>query len=113
PEAAEVAGRYFQSVRSLGAIGTVHIAHVTKALEGSDLKPFGSAFWHNGARSTWNVKRADAPPGDDVVSIALHHRKANLGRRMPSIGFEFFFASERTTVRRIDPAGVPDLAASL
>jgi hypothetical protein len=113
PEAAEVAGRYFQALRQLGAIGSCHVAHVTKALEGGDLKPFGSAFWSNGARSTWNVKPAETAPDDDVLTIALHNRKANLGARRASVGFEFRFLGERTEVRRVDPASVPSLAVGL
>src|SRR5688572_10760053 len=48
PEAAEVAGRYFRAVREIGC-GSLHIAHVNRSEE-NDKKPFGSAFWHNGAR---------------------------------------------------------------
>ncbi|MGE0706166.1 MAG: hypothetical protein AB7P22_19775, partial [Vicinamibacterales bacterium] len=47
PEAAEVAADYFRAVRSIG-IGSLHVAHVSKA-ENADQRPFGSAFWHNGA----------------------------------------------------------------
>jgi hypothetical protein len=113
PEAAEVAGRYLQAVRQLGPIGTAHAAHVSKSAEGADLKPFGSAFWHNGPRSTWNVKRAESAPGDATVSIALHHRKSNTARRSPSVGFELLFEEDRTVIRRVDPAGVPELAGGV
>ena len=61
PEAAEVAGRYFQALRKLGPIGSLHIAHVSKA-EGADRNPFGSTFWSNGARSTWFAKLAESGP---------------------------------------------------
>ena len=50
PEAAEVAGRYFRGLREIG-VGSLHVAHITKG-ENADKKPFGSTFWHNGARST-------------------------------------------------------------
>ncbi len=113
PEAAEVASRYFQAVRRLGPIGSLHIAHVTKTGDHADQRPFGSAFWANLARATWNAKLADTLPGEDRVSVALHNRKANLGARRPSVGFELRFAPDRTQVRRIDLARVPDLAADL
>lgn len=113
PEAAEVAGRYFQAQRRLGTIGSLHIAHITKAFETADQKPFGSAFWHNGARTTWNIKRADPVPGDNAVNVALHNRKANLGPLQPSVGFEFRFDEDQTDVRRVNVADVPDLAAGL
>lgn len=112
PEAAEVASRYFQAVRHVGAVGSLHVAHVTKALEGGDLKPFGSVFWHNGFRSTWNVKRSDTAPGEPVT-VALHNRKENLGPQRTSLGFELTFTADRTLVRQVNPADVPDLAAGL
>lgn len=111
PEAAEVAGRYFQALRQLGPIGSAHVAHVTKAFEGADQKPFGSVFWHNGARSAWNVKLAQDSPG--AISIALHHRKANLGPIRPSVGFELRFEPDRTLVKSVNVGDVPDLAAGL
>lgn len=111
PEAAEVAGRYFQSLRQLGPLGSLHVAHVSKA-EGANKKPFGSAFWHNGARSTWNVKISDNRSGGSL-SIALHHRKANLGPRCPSLGFRIDFDKDRTTIRSQNLAEVPDLAVEL
>jgi hypothetical protein len=112
PEAAEVAGRYFQSVRQFGTIGTLHVAHVSKA-DGADQKPFGSAFWHNGARATWFVKLAEATPGGETISIGLYNRKANLGPVRPAAGFEITFAEARTTFRRINVADTPDLAGGL
>ena len=113
PEAAEVAARYFQALRQLGAVGSLHVAHVTKAFDGADQKPFGSVFWHNGARSAWNVKLAESAPGDGAINIALHNRKANLGPLRQSVGFELRFAGDRTHVRRVDLGDVPDLAAGL
>lgn len=113
PEAAEAAGRYFRALRQLGSVGSLHIAHVSKSLEGADRKPFGSVFWHNGARATWNVKRTDTIPDETSVTIALHNRKANLGARGSSVGFEFTFTPDRTHVRRVDLADIPDLAVGL
>lgn len=112
PENAEVASRYFQALRQLGSLGSMHIAHVTKA-EGADKKPFGSTFWHNAARSTWNVKLAGSMPGDKTISIGLYHRKANLGALQPAVGFDIRFADDTTTFKRVDLADVPELAANL
>src|SRR4030095_3093537 len=77
PEAAEIAGRYFRAVREINC-GSLHIAHVTKA-ENADQRPFGSAFWHNGARCTWNVQTAE-PDSNGSLRLALFNRKSNLGR---------------------------------
>lgn len=111
PEAAEVAGRYFQAVRQIGG-GSLHVAHVSKS-EGADQKPFGSTFWHNGARSTWNVKLAETQPGTNTITIGCYHRKSNLGAVQPPAGFQFTFEADRTHVQRVDVADVSDLAGHL
>jgi hypothetical protein len=113
PESAEIAGQYFRAVRQLGPIGSMHLAHIPKA-EGGDQKPFGSAFWHNGARATFFAKRAeDLTPDAVVVSVAIHPRKANLGPLRRSVGVEFTFGEHDTKFSTFDLASVPDLARGL
>ena len=111
PEAAEVAGRYFRAVRQIGG-GSLHVAHVSKG-ENADKKPFGSTFWHNGARSTWYVHLAEGSSDGDVLQIGLFNRKANLGRLRPAVGFSIEFTDERTRFRRTEVADSPDLAVHL
>ena len=77
PETSEVAAEYFRAVRRLN-IGSLHVAHVNKS-ETGDMKPFGSIFWHNGARATWNVKRDDGLAQGDCLPLTLYTRKANTG----------------------------------
>ena len=110
PEDADVATRYFQCLRQIGT-GSINIAHTNKS-EDSDKKPFGSSFWHNGARATWNVKLADGShPGE--ITVACFNRKANLGPKLPAAGFRIVFGSERTSITRADLAHVEELAAEL
>jgi hypothetical protein len=111
PEAAETAGRYFRAVRQIGG-GSLHIAHVSKG-ENADQKPFGSAFWHNGARSTWYAQLADGSTDSDILHLGLFNRKANLGRLRAPVGFTVTFTEDRTTFRRADVADTPDLALKL
>jgi len=111
PESAEVAGRYFRAVRQIG-VGSLHVAHVSKA-EGADKKPFGSAFWHNGARSTWYAQLADGLADSDVLNVGLFHRKANLSRLRSAVGFTITFTEDGTTFRRTEVADSPDLAGQL
>ncbi|MGE0450213.1 MAG: hypothetical protein AB7Q29_11595 [Vicinamibacterales bacterium] len=111
PEAAEVAGRYFQAVRQIGP-GSLHVAHVSRA-EGADQKPFGSTFWHNGARSSWNIKLSESHPGSNQITVGLYHRKCNLGGIRPPVGFQFTFEAERTIISRVNVADVSDLAGHL
>jgi len=113
PETAEVAMQYFQAVRQLGAIGSLHIAHITKAQEGADRRPFGSAFWHNSPRATWYAKLAERDPGGTVSRIGLYPRKWNLGPLPAAVGLELVFLAERTLVRRAELTETPDLAAGL
>lgn len=111
PEAAEVAGRYFRAVRQIGT-GSLHIAHVTKQ-DGADKKPFGSTFWHNGARSTWFAKLAEPSADSDIVTLGLFNKKANLGRLQPAAGYRIEFTEHRTAFRETDVAEAPDLAVNL
>jgi len=111
PEAAEVAARYFQAVRQIG-VGSCHVAHVTKAQDG-DQRPFGSAFWHNGARATWNVKLGDTLPGSNQITIGLYNRKSNLSGLRPAVAFEIAFDAERTSFRPVQVADVAELASVL
>lgn len=113
PESAEVAMAYFQVVRQLGPIGSLHIAHITKAQEGADRRPFGSAFWHNSPRATWYAKLADRDPGGTVSRLGLYPRKWNIGALPAPVGLELVFLGERTIVRRADLAATPDLADKL
>jgi hypothetical protein len=109
PEAAEVAAGYFRALRSLGP-GSLSIAHTTKAADG-DAKPFGSTFWHNGARSTWYVRRS-AETAENQIAIGLFNRKANTGPLSRPIGYSITFG-ERTEFERVDLADVADLAARM
>ena len=111
PEAAECAGEYFRAVRQIG-VGSLHIAHISKA-EGGDQKPFGSAFWHNGFRATWFVKRAATSSDGRVITVGLFPRKANLGPLGAASGLEIAFSDEQTTFKHVNLATVEDLADRL
>lgn len=112
PEAAEVASRYFGALRQLGPIGSLHIAHISKS-EGADRKPFGSTFWANGARATWFMKKADAEPGGNQLTIGLYNRKSNLSGLSSPGGFGITFSSQRTSLKPVAIENHPDLAAQL
>ena len=111
PESAEIAARYFRAVRQIGG-GSLHIAHITKG-EGGDQKPFGSAFWHNGARSTWYVEKAESTPDGNSLDVAFYNRKSNLSRLRPPLGFQITFEQQRTALKLKDVASNPDLAVKL
>ncbi|MEJ1731141.1 hypothetical protein SMA90_32955, partial [Escherichia coli] len=62
-----------QYATALAYIGrpVLSLAHVTK--DGDGRYPFGSAFWHHLARTTWSVERV----GGDGHKVLLRHRKHN------------------------------------
>jgi len=110
PESAEVAARYFRAVRQIGC-GSLHVAHITKG-DGAEEKPFGSVFWHNGARATYFARIAEAAT-ERILDVALYPKKANLGRPGAPTGFEILFTDTRTIFKRTNPADNAELASGL
>jgi hypothetical protein len=111
PESAEAAMDYCRAVRQLG-IGTLWLAHITKGEQG-DQRPFGSAFWHNSARATWNLKLASTSADGSTHQIAAFNRKANLGRLRSPVGLEASFASDSVTFRNVDITSIDEVTSSL
>jgi hypothetical protein len=93
PESAEAAMDFCRAVRQLG-IGTLWLAHITKGEQG-DQRPFGSAFWHNSARGTWNSKLASTSADGSTHQLAAFHRKSNLGRLRNPVGLEVTYQGEQ------------------
>lgn len=87
PEEADTTNRYFLAMRSMEVTHAI-IAHITKT-SGKD-HPFGSIFWHNGARATFYVHSKDANPGLPV-ELGLVQKKNNRGRKAPPMGFDVAF----------------------
>ena len=97
PESAEAATNYYRALRELGEIGSLHLAHISKAEQG-DQKPFGSVFWSNGARNIWFLKRTDAEPHSDEMTVGFYHRKSNMGRLQTDFGMRLQFIGTETLV---------------
>jgi hypothetical protein len=112
PEEAEHAGAYYRALRGLG-IGSLHLAHISKSQEHGEDKPFGSAFWANGARSLWFLKRSSDTEGQDVVNVACYHKKSNTSRRLPALGLRLTYSREAIEVSRFNVADDDELATSL
>ena len=111
PEAAESASAYFRALRRL-RVGALLVAHVTKA-ETGDQRPFGSAFWHNGARSTWFARRSEADGDSGEMTLGLFHRKCNAGPLLPARGLRFTFTEGRIDIHQTDLAAAEDFAAQI
>jgi hypothetical protein len=96
PEESETARRFMSAVRRLG-VPALAIAHVTKG--GDHDRPFGSAFWHNGARLTWFLEKQQEV-GDNELVVGLFNKKANTARLHPPLAFKVTFGGTRTLIER-------------
>jgi hypothetical protein len=113
-ESAEAAATYFQALRQIG-VGSLNLAHTTKQNgEKEDTrqqkKPFGSGFWHNGARATWFLKGVQE---QSRLSVAVYPRKVNIGPLGPTIGWAIDFVGDRIYFRPADVADHEELGAGL
>jgi len=108
PSSADAATAFFRAVRQLG-IGTLLVAHVPKSqVEQGYERPFGSQFWWALVRSAWFLV---AQQGDGSRLITgFYHRKSNLSRLMPAIGFSITFGADRTVIGRCNLEEAPELA---
>lgn len=77
----------FTALKRIG-LPVIIIAHINKG--GDTQKPFGSVFWHNEARRTWYVDRAQEEDSDEL-DVALFCRKVNDGPRPSPLGFHVKF----------------------
>lgn len=109
PEAAEVAARYFRALRRI-AVGSLNVAHVRQ--ENGDQKPFGSAFWHNGFRSTIFAKRSTETTGA-LLDVGLFNRKQSTGPTSRPTGYRIDFGDGRTSFESVEVANIIDLANRL
>ena len=110
PERAETAARYFNALDRL-YLPSLTIAHVTK--QDDDRYPFGSIFYHNSARLTWNVKLVHDE--GNVAHLGLHNRKANDDKPESSFGLRLSFepGGGAVTFRREELASIPELSKGL
>jgi len=92
------ANRYFRAVSKLG-IGTLHLAHVSKAQQEKEQprSPFGSSFWHNQSRCTWHLRAESGEDGN--VQLELAQRKNNIGRLRDPVPMAVEFHHDRTIIR--------------
>lgn len=90
PSKPNVATAFFRQVRQL-RLTSISIAHTSKATEGSKKTIFGSVMWEAGARSVWEARGQE---DDDVLDIALFHRKSNLSRKFAPQGYRISYEND-------------------
>lgn len=106
PEKAEAALTYFRALRSLN-VPSITIAHNTK-----DQKyhmPFGSNYWHNSARATWEVVKQQESDGAQL-HVGMFNQKANSSEKHRPRGFDLTFSPEAITIESTNVQQVPELA---
>lgn len=112
-EKADVVIAYFRALRSL-RVTTLSIDHVSKTSDGKT--PFGSIYKRNLSRAMFELKHT--PGNNNILNLALYHRKANTTSLIKPIGYrvEFVKNGERTEEIKfegISVASIPELAAGL
>ena len=82
---AEAATKAFRALRMLN-LGALVLAHIPKATEQQQESGiYGSVFFKNFARSTWELRR-EQEVGADVSILGLFNRKSNLSRLHSPLG---------------------------
>jgi hypothetical protein len=108
PEAADSAKAFYGALRQIGLDALV-TAHTTKV--GADAKPFGSVFWHNGARLTWHAS-GEQELDDNTLRIGLVNRKNNAGRLWRPLAWQVTFG-ERITFERVEASSLASVAQKM
>lgn len=81
PADARSANVYSLAVQRIGR-PTLSLAHITKAKDDDAVYPFGSVFWHNWARMTWSIVKADKET-DDSPRVLKNRKASNRAEGMP------------------------------
>ena len=96
PKEEHVATAYFNALAKLG-IASLTVAHMTKD-EKDDHHPYGSIFFHNSARMTWNIKVADED--ENPRHLGLYCRKANEDMKPKPLGVCMTFSDAEVTINK-------------
>lgn len=96
----EPAIRYHEALRKLG-VTSLTLAHTSKDQATRQRTIYGSVFFQNLTRSTWEIK-AEQEAGEAESVISLKQVKANLSKLHPPLGFRFVFADSAITITRAD-----------
>jgi len=106
---AETALSFFSAVRQLDTT-TLIVAHTAKDTLVKHKSVFGSAFFHNLARSIWELRQVQEI-GENEINIGLFHKKSNLSALHPPMGFRIAFDGDKTTLERQDMRDMDGLAS--
>ena len=108
PESASSAINYFTALRSLRRT-SLTIAHRSK---NNPVGPFGSVYWVNYPRATYELKKAQAT-GENTMHVAMIHKKVNEGQLQEPVAFKFTFHKGAVTVKEEAIEDVPEFSSEL
>jgi len=110
---ADTATQMYNALRAMN-LTALALHHVNKAAaertEGA-VKPFGAAYFWNGARNAWELRSTAT---ESQLRLSLWHRKDNDGGRLGQpLGWQFDFDNEAqtTTLRQFDIAQDAELSS--
>ena len=102
----DVATNYIRALRSLGTgITSISFAHTSKDRESKNKTILGSVLFEAGFRNVFEIRASE---NEDSLDIALFHRKANLSKRLASLGFRINYMETGNTVEWLDTRSVPE-----
>jgi hypothetical protein len=99
----DVAASYFRELRGLG-LSSLLVHHTPKT--GDPTRPYGSAYWTNGARLAWQMQATS--PGQDCALVTMICRKRNDGPLLSPKGLSYTFAEGRVSAFLGDAAATED-----
>ena len=97
---------FFSSLRQLKTTSLI-LAHTSKDKEAKVRSVFGSAYFTFAARSIWEARKSQEV-GEDELSIALFHRKANLSKLHHPLGYKLNFNGHKTFIETEDTRNVDE-----
>lgn len=109
PEKSEAALMFFSALRTFKLPALV-VAHQTKS--SSQGMPFGSVFFHNSARMTWEIQ-SQQTLGKRGLNVALTNRKSNVSSLLGTVGYTINWGNDSISITGLDTSSIPELAPKL
>jgi len=100
----DVATSYIRALRQL-KLTSVSLAHTSKDRDAKTKTIIGSVLFEAGFRSVFECRGQE---DDDILDIALLHRKFNLGSRVHPLGYRIHYNNAGNTIAWHDPKSVPE-----
>lgn len=100
----DIASSYIRALRQL-KMTSVSLTHTSKDRDSKSKTIIGSVLFEAGFRSVFECRGQE---DDDILDIALLHRKFNLGGRLKPIGYRIQYNGQGNTIAWHDPGNVPE-----